>query len=491
MKKFISKVLLTLLLVTSFQPVNNIDAASISNKSQHVQAEKTTTATTDSSDQVSWPAGPSSKSLSAASAIVMDADTGLILYGKNINKVHYPASITKILTTLLCIENSSLDEKVKFKESEVLGLEYGASNIGTKPGEILTMEQCLYAIMMESANEVCLGVADHIAGSIENFADMMNKRAKELGCKNTHFTNPNGLHNDKHYTSAYDMALISKEALKNETFRKVTSTKTTYFPKTNKSPKRFLSNHHNMLHTYTTSNYIYEDCIGGKTGFTSVAQSTLVTFAERNGMTLICVVMKATSPKQDVNKNEYTDTAKLLDFGFENYEAHNLSAASATNDDEISPLFTTFSTMFDKDTAPLQMSNNGKIVLPVGVNVANAKQNITFYDSAKTEDDKQVIGTVNYTYGKKSVGSTSISFTPVENNNQLTANEDIEYTTSKNIAGESRHTSIIIWRVVIIIAAIALIAILVFFVHLLKKRKELSDRRNQYIGDKKRKDLHF
>ena len=489
MKKIIAKVLLAILLLITFQPVD-ANAASISNKSQTIQAAKETTS--DRKNNVSWPAGPSSKSLSADSAIVMDADTGLILYSKNMDKKHYPASITKILTTLLCIENSSLDEDVTFKESEVLNLEYGASNIGTQPGEVLTMEQCLYAIMMESANEVCLGVADHISGTISDFATLMNNRAKELGCKNTHFTNPNGLHDDDHYTTAYDMALISREALQNDIFRKVTSTKTMYLPKTNKSKKRFIRNHHNMLHSYTTSQYVYEDCVGGKTGFTSAAQCTLVTFAERNGMTLICVVMRATSPKQSTTKNEYTDTAKLLDFGFENYEAHNLAAASATADDEEAPLFTSFNTMFDKTTAPLQMSNNGKIVLPVGVNVGKADQNITFYDAPQTEEEQQVIGTVSYTYGNKNVGTTNIYFTPDENREELTTSEDINFTESTHIAGQTNYKTTIILRIVLAVVVILLIAFLIFFFFILKRRKELSDRRNNYIGGrKKRKDLHF
>lgn len=490
MRKIISKVLLALVLLTSFQPAN-IQAAGVADKALTIQAEKDTTDTTGNTDSVSWPAGPSSKSLSAASAIVMDADTGFILYSKNMDKRHYPASITKILTTLLCIENSSLDDKVTFTKDEVLGLEYGASNISTQPGEVLTMEQCLYAIMMESANEVCLGVADHIGGSISGFADMMNKRAKELGCKNTHFTNPNGLHNDKHYTSAYDMALISREAIQNETFRKVTGTKVMYLPKTNKFGKRTLRNHHNMLHAYTTSSYIYDNCIGGKTGFTSAAQSTLVTYAEKDGMTLICVVMRAGSPKQDAAHNEYTDTAALLDFGFENYQSHNLSATAASTDEVEAPLFTTFNTMFDSNKAPLKMSNNGKIILPNGVSTADAKQNISFYDKAKTVGGQRTIGKVTYTYGNKTVGETDIYFNPDTKAELLVTDNDISYSDSKKIAGKTKHTTTIIMHSALIIGGILLLIVLVVLIRFVIRQRDLSKRKSHYEGDPKKKDLHF
>lgn len=257
-----------------------------------------------------WPAGPQ---VQAETAIVMEASTGAILYSKNMDETRYPASITKIMTTLLAIENCSLDEQVTFSENAIWGIERDSSHIGIKIGEVLTMEQCLYGMMLASANEVCIAVAEHIAGSVDAFAEMMNEKAAELGCTNTHFVNANGLHDDNHYTTAHDMALISQAALQNETFRQITGSTYYIVPTTNLTPdeERWLNNHHKML---LDGQYHYDGCIGGKTGYTSIAGNTLVTFAERDGIQLICVVMK------NVGAAIYTDTAALLDYGFASFQ---------------------------------------------------------------------------------------------------------------------------------------------------------------------------
>ncbi|MGI6096075.1 MAG: D-alanyl-D-alanine carboxypeptidase family protein [Lachnospiraceae bacterium] len=257
-----------------------------------------------------WPQGPQ---VQAETAIVMEASTGAILYAKNIDEARYPASITKIMTTLLAIEHCSLDEQVTFSENAIWGIERDSSHIGIKIGEVLTMEQCLYGMMLESANEVCIAVAEHIAGSVDAFAQMMNDKAAQLGCTNTHFVNANGLHDDNHYTTAHDMALISQAALQNETFRQVTGSTHYIIPVTNLTPEeeRWLNNHHKMLQN---TEYHYDGCIGGKTGYTSMAGNTLVTFAERDGIQLICVVMK------DAGAAIYTDTTALLDYGFTSFQ---------------------------------------------------------------------------------------------------------------------------------------------------------------------------
>lgn len=141
-------------------------------------------------------------SINGVCGILMDAKTGKILYAKNIDKKSYPASITKILTTLVAIENNDdLYSTVKFSRHAVNSIEPGSTHIGIKAGEEIPLMDVLYGIMLESANEACNGVAEHTSGSIEKFADLMNKKAKEIGCKGSHFMNPNGLHNDKHYVS--------------------------------------------------------------------------------------------------------------------------------------------------------------------------------------------------------------------------------------------------------------------------------------------------
>lgn len=485
MKKFLIKSFTIVLLLSSFL-TKNIQTESI------CPISLTATDVAPPDENVSFPKGPKAKSITAASAIVMDADTGLILYDKKSNVKHYPASITKIMTTLLCIENCAMNETVTFKESEVLNLESGASNIDTKVGETLTIEQCLYAIMLASANEVCLGVADYISGDIASFADLMNNRAKEVGCKNTHFSNPNGLHSDDHYTTAYDMAMISKEALKNSTFRKVAGTKVAYIPKTNKHDARPpIANHHNMLNAYTYNQYIYDSCTGGKTGYTSMAQSTLVTFAERDGMRLICVVMKGQAPKQSLTANIYTDTTSLLDFAFENYQIHDLTSTIEDTNSVDSPLFTRFTSFFDKNTAPLQTSNNGQIILPNGVDVSSAVHQVEFYDTIKEENGKNVIGSVTYTYGKQLVGHTDIYFTPNNDIEHLASMDDIQFTNSTKISGSFKYTSVIIKTIVIMVCIIIICLFLFLYIRLLRKRRMLSNRKNRYIGKPRNKDIHF
>ena len=253
-----------------------------------------------------WPKGPA---IHAESGILVDLDTQEILYSKNADKQLYPASITKILTTLVAMESSAPDEQVTFSQHALDSIEWDSSNIGCMLNETLTMEQCWYAMLLNSANEVCCGVAEHVAGSIEAFVDRMNQKAAELGCVNSHFSNTNGLPDDTHYTTARDMALIADAAYQNETFRKVFTARQYEIPPTPQYPEpRYLYNHHKMMQPDT--DYYYDGCLGGKTGYTEKALNTLVTIASRSGKTLLCVTMRTQG------RQVYTDTASLFDYGF-------------------------------------------------------------------------------------------------------------------------------------------------------------------------------
>lgn len=359
-----------------------------------------------------WPKGPEKGSLSSASAIVMELSTGTVLYSKNIHKKHYPASITKIMTSLLTLENSSPSDVVTFTEAEAHGIETGSSSMYCVPGEKFTIEQVLYGIMLQSANEMCLVAADHVAGSVDNFVNMMNERVAQLGLKDTHFMNPNGLHNDDHYTSAYDMACIAREAWKNPSFQKICGTRTYKVKSTNKRKAGEilggqLLNHHQMINGYETgSRYEKDYVVGGKTGYTSMAHSTLVTFAEKDGMQLVSVIMKGNSPKQG-EPNEYTDTAKILDFAFEKYSKH---AVNGENSNVNENLFNTFDSYFNADQSPLRLSAESAVILPKGVGLKKAKQEIQYDNSVKLQNGENVIGTVKYTYDGRMVGSTDIIY---------------------------------------------------------------------------------
>lgn len=376
-----------------------------------------------------WPKGPK---VNAEAAVLMDASTGLVLYEKNAHKEEYPASITKIMTTLLALENCSLNETVTFSHNAVFNLEVGSTHIGIDEGEQLTVEQCLYAIMLASANEVSTGIGEHISGSVEAFAALMNKKAKELGCQNTHFANANGLHNDNHYTSAYDMALIGRAAMQNPTFRKVTATKRYTIPPTNKhTNENIFTNHHKMLNEPP---FEYEYCIGGKTGYTSKAGNTLVTFAKKGEITLVCVVMRANGPTSP--ENEYTDTTKLFNWGFANFSQYNINAEQTVPSDNRASLFTRYSPFFDTDASPLKLGSNATVFLPKKVDFQDAQREITYFPGVDLKDGDNVIGSITYTYGGKTVGSTDIIFTK-ETIKTLSAAEAPKEVDSKTVrAGE-------------------------------------------------------
>lgn len=259
--------------------------------------------------------------LTAETAVLMDAASGEILYEKNADQKMYPASITKLMTILLALENGSLTDEITFSHDAIYSIEPGSAHIAIQEGETLTLEQVLRAIILRSANEASNGVAEYVAGSIDAFAEKMTARAKELGCTNTNFVNANGLHSENHYTTAHDMALIAKELLTHEEYRAMMSETYYEIPPTNKQTEtRYLHGQHQMLNPNAI--YYYEDAIGGKTGYTSEALNTLVTYANRDGMELIAVVMKCTGA------NHYVDTAALFDYGFEHYESATLVSAA-------------------------------------------------------------------------------------------------------------------------------------------------------------------
>ncbi|MDY3927308.1 MAG: D-alanyl-D-alanine carboxypeptidase family protein [Anaerotignum sp.] len=259
--------------------------------------------------------------LAAETAVLMDAASGEVLYAKNADQKMYPASITKLMTILLALEHGKLTDEITFSHDAVYNIEPGSAHIAIMEGETLTLEQVLRAIILRSANEASNGAAEYVDGSVEAFAKHMTERAKELGCKNTNFVNANGLHDENHYTTAYDMALIAKELLTHEEYRSMMSETYYEIPPTNKQTEtRYLHGQHQMMNP--NSIYYYEDATGGKTGFTSEALNTLVTYAERDGMELIAVVMKCNGAEH------YTDTAALFDYGFENYESVKLLSAA-------------------------------------------------------------------------------------------------------------------------------------------------------------------
>lgn len=339
------------------------------------------------------PAWPSNISIEAEGGIVMDADSGAVLYGKNLHESYFPASITKILTALIVIENCDLDEIVTYSHNAVYNVESGSSSAGIDEDDQLTVRDSLYAMMLKSANEAANGLAEHTAGSIEAFAEMMNEKAASLGCTDSHFVNPSGLNNPEHYTSAYDMALIAQAAFQNETFTEIDSTLYYDIPPTKRNPEGIrVYPGHKMLKK-NTSQY-YPGIIGGKTGYTSLAGNTLVTCAQRDGMKLITVVLNG-------HQTHYTDTKALLDFGFENFKSiapadFDPTYANIKNDMTISGLPTT-------NLSVITLENSSHITLPIQADVTDAVSSIHYElpDSAP----ELAVAQIRYDYNGRNIGS--------------------------------------------------------------------------------------
>ena len=258
-----------------------------------------------------WPQAPE---IASETAILMDGDTGAILYNKGMDEIRYPASITKIMTCLLALEKAGLKEQVTFTQTVLSDPNSGGTNIGMQEGEILTMRQCLDVLMVQSANDVATQIAEYVGqGSVQNFVDMMNQKAQELGCQNTHFANASGMPDENHYTTAHDMALIFREAIKNEVFREIIKQQNVVVEPTNKNGETRIYSCHHALVAQSAPEY-YEGCFGGKTGVTEVAKNTLVSGVTRDGMTLIAVTLRAEV------EQIYQDQIRLFNYGFENFQ---------------------------------------------------------------------------------------------------------------------------------------------------------------------------
>ena len=431
----------------------------------------------------------STPSIASVSGIVMDVQSGAVLYQKNINERLYPASITKIMTTLVALENSSLDEVVTFSQNAVdLIQNQGASNIEIVPGEKLTMEESLYAIMLMSANEVCNGVAEHVAGDIKTFVKMMNKRAKELGCTGTHFNNTNGLWQKNHYTTAHDMALISRAAYKNPEFAKITGTKWYKLPKTNKRKAGYtLHNHHGMLLALNYPQYEYKYCVGGKTGYTSQCLYTLVTYAKKRGMTILSVIMRNPNPPY-LDDNQYTDTTKLLNFGFNNFRRAKITD-SEINDLNTERLFAKFNPFFNTETSSLYVEEDAGIILPKGKKLSDAEKTVEYYPAETyDEEGKRIIGRLHYSYAGKEVGGTNIYY---EDRGTPVLSDSINMNQWFDEAVEKATEEPFPWLTVIIIVVIViLVGVGVFlFLPVLIQMKQNRSRTKRYRKNKKNEQM--
>lgn len=274
----------------------------------------------------SWASSPE---ISSGAAILVESSTGNILFQKNAYEKMYPASTTKVLTAILTLENCDLDEMATVSHNAVFSLPAGYVTANLQEGEKISINDLMYALMLKSANDAAIVLAEHIAGSVDNFSVMMNDKAKEIGCKNTHFVNPNGMHNENHYSTAYDLYLMASYGMKNETFRKYVSTTSYTLPSTNKYPSadRICLTTNELLRS--KSRYYNKNAIGIKTGTTTQAKNCLISGTRKNNVELISVILHAGTNSEGLSER-YVETNSLFEYGFENFEFSNILEKDST-----------------------------------------------------------------------------------------------------------------------------------------------------------------
>ena len=293
-----------------------------------------------------------------------------------------------------------------------------------------------------------------------------------------------------HYTTAHDMALISQEAYKNPTFAKITGTKRYIINKTKKHAKRDLHNHHGMLYPSTFTQYLYEYCVGGKTGYTSKCRYTLVTYAKKNGTTLVSVIMRApNSPWTAPDANEYTDTTRILNYCFENYKRYEIGTTT-DNTVNTSDLFTKYSSYYNQQSGPLSVEQGAGVMLPKGVTLDKAQKKVIYYDTPQqVSATKKVIGKITYTYNGKEAGGAEIYY---ENAKNPTLNDSIDMSEWFVDAVEKANEAPFPWKKVLTIGilVVAVLAITILILWWMRTHKEQRTRRNRYKREKKNRNIN-
>ena len=319
--------------------------------------------------------------------LLMDANTGKILYSKNAFERHFPASTTKIMTAILTLENCKLSDVVTVSHNAIFSIPVGYSHASLQEGEELTVEQLLNVLLIPSANDAAVALAEHIAGSVDAFAEMMNNKAKEIGCLDTHFVNPNGVHNEEHYSTAYDLALIGKYAMQFDDIMRIAKVNQYTLPKTNKYDKEDrIFNATNGLIT-KNGNYYYPEATGLKTGYTDKSGYCIIATATKGNVDLLEVVLGS-----DSIEDRYKDCTKLFDYGFENYSYKNLVTANSvveTIEVEGATRETKSLNVISKDGIDVLLKNN--------VNTYNLSPTISINSDLKAPiAENAVVGTLSY-----------------------------------------------------------------------------------------------
>lgn len=345
--------------------------------------------------------------------LLMEASTGKVIYEKNAHTRMYPASTTKIMTAILVLENGNLTDTVTVSENAVLSIPNGYSTAQLQIGEQFTVEQLLYALMLPSANDAAVALAEYIAGSVDSFAAMMNTKAVEIGCQDTHFVNPNGVHDENHYSTAYDLALMGQYAMENSTFRSIVSTAQFSLPATNQHPTedRIYNNTNALLSSSLSSNgytYYYSGCTGIKTGYTDSAKSCIVASAKKDNMELIAVVLGGET-LENGQSGRYLDCKTLFDYGFNHYSFHTLLEKSSVVD-QIEIMNGTEETR----NLGLLAENDLTVFAKNDVDLESITPTISITNRSAPISKSSVVGTISYTVEGETFSTNLLAASNVE-----------------------------------------------------------------------------
>lgn len=333
----------------------------------------------------------------AEAALLVDTDNDVILFDKNAHQKMYPASITKVMTALLVSEaidrgDLKLQQKITVSSNSLLGLDPDGSSAGIEAGEVLTVEQLLYCMLLVSANEACHILAETVDGSVDKFVQHMNQRAKELGCEGTHFVNPSGLHSNDHYTTAWDIYLIAREFMKHDTLMKICNSVSYVVPATNKSEERELHTTNSLISNWRILGYLYDGAQGIKTGTTPEAGHCLVSSASRNGRQMVCVVLGCEGEGDTIES--FSETAKLYDYGFDKFTVQTIIQA----DEMVKEVPVALSK--ETDRVVVHPAEDVSSVLPNNVDLEKVERKVTLKNETALAPIKKgdVLGELTITY---------------------------------------------------------------------------------------------
>lgn len=415
---------------------------------QEISTEAAYAMTVDSNSWEGWPQGPQTY---GEGDIVMDAESGAILYAKNIDGKAYPASITKVVTMLIALENGKLDDKVTFSADSVGCVPYGYAHIGMKAGEELSLEQALYGMMLASANEVAYAIGESVGKNAGKdydwFIQQMNERCKELGGLNSNFVNTNGLDDDNHYTTARDMALIARELLLNHPeFEAVSQTLQYTIPATSMSEARTFQQNHKMF--YQSHKNYDARVIAGKTGYTDRCKNTLVTCAQDGDRKLICIALKTHGT------NVYDDTENLLNYGFDNFEQLDVASLEASEDIG-------------------SFVSGSKVTVPKGVTFSDLKMELT------ENKDNPENGTVVYTYNGQTVGTFEVTYSQSYIDQHTTKVNSSEQQKNTGLSDTTSKLKTIVKYIVIAVCAVIAILFIIVVALIIRKKKIQRERKRR------------